>query len=218
MRNAMDEAALRTGVMARASEQFARYGYAKTTTGEIAAAAGISKKTLYRLFQSKEELFREVAFMHLHEVRDKFDALSGDRLLTLIDKLWESMRVLVEKIRDIGSILKEKPGIPEGVYDELLKMRRDIIVGFYRKLFREGVKKGFINRRVNETAFIIILMTVIQSLFTPEVLATLPLSNLELFTGVAYTLLEGVLSDRERKNLREKPPVVARDGKEFWHA
>ena len=214
----MDETDLRRSIMARASQEFARYGYAKTTTGEIAAACGISKKTLYRLFRTKEDLFREVALLHLNDIRGKFDELSRDKRLTLIDKLWESMRVLTEKITDIGSFLREKPGIPDTVFTQLLHMRQDIIVGFYRKLFRQGVRNGSINRRVNEKVFIIILMTIVQSLFTPEKLATLPLSNIELFDGVACTLLEGVLSDRERITFRQKPPVLPAERKEYWHA
>src|SRR4030042_4235126 len=108
----MDEAASRAGILKRASEQFVKYGYAKSTTGEIAAAARISKKTLFKLYPSKEELFRAAALMHLREIDDRFKELAGDRQRTLIDKLWESMRVLVDKLREIGNFLKDRSGIP----------------------------------------------------------------------------------------------------------
>ena len=42
------------------AEQFAALGYAKTTVGEIARAAGVSKGLLYVHFGSKEELFLAV--------------------------------------------------------------------------------------------------------------------------------------------------------------
>jgi AcrR family transcriptional regulator len=205
-------------ILSRASEQFVRYGYAKTTTGEIAAAAGISKKTLYKFFTSKEKLFRACAQMHLDEIKKNFDRIGADRERSLIDKLWESMAVLARKLREVGDFLKERPRGLGKAYDELLALRREVIVGFYRKLFREGVRKGAINRRVNETAFILMLVTVSQSLFAPEMLANLPISNIDLFSSVAYTLLEGVLSERERQLLDKKPPVAARAGEDFWHA
>ena len=43
-----------------AKELFERFGYKKTTVDEIAANAGISKKTLYEIFAGKEKLLSEL--------------------------------------------------------------------------------------------------------------------------------------------------------------
>jgi AcrR family transcriptional regulator len=208
----MNEPDLRRRVLEQASLQFVKYGYAKVTTGEIAGAAGISKKTLYKLFPSKEELFRATALMHLNEIKGKFDALTKQPRRGLIDKLYASMQVLVGKILEIGDFLKERPGSLTRVYDEIMKQRQDIIVGFYRRLFKEGVKGGSINRRVDENAFILILVTLVQSLFSPESLTGLRMSTLDLFTCVAHTLLEGVLSEQGRRELIRKPLVAGLSG------
>ena len=42
-----------------ASNAFANYGIKTVTMDEIAASAGISKRTLYQLFKDKEALLRE---------------------------------------------------------------------------------------------------------------------------------------------------------------
>jgi TetR/AcrR family transcriptional regulator len=214
----MADQELRLRILQQASVQFVKHGFAKVTTGEIAAGAGISKKTLYKYFRSKEELFRAVGLMHLNEIKEKFGAISGDRKRTLSDKLYDSMQVLAGKLREIGDFLKDEPGPSRRVYDDLLAQRRDIIVGFYRRLFREGRKSGAINRRINETAFIVILVTLIQSLFVPDVLSGLPLSNIELFSSVVYTLLEGVLSERERQHLAARPLVFESKAGGYWNA
>src|SRR5690606_611137 len=44
-----------------ATEQYLRLGFSSVTTDETARAAGISKKTLYQHFASKEVLLRDVA-------------------------------------------------------------------------------------------------------------------------------------------------------------
>lgn len=213
----MAEDNVKRRILECASARFIRYGYARVTTGEIAADSGISKKTLYKTYRSKEELFRDVALMHLNEIKDKFDVIGADKCASLIDKLCASMRVLARKLQEVGDFLKERPGPLGKLYDELLGLRRDIIVGFYRRLFREGRKTGSINRHIDETAFIVILITLIQSLFVPEVLAGIPLSNVELFASVAHTLLEGVLSEKERKRLTALPDIVRGDGG-AWNA
>lgn len=60
----------------RATEMFASQGYAGTTTEDVAAACGISKQTLYRLFPSKTALFGSVVDHHRQQMLD-FSDTSG---------------------------------------------------------------------------------------------------------------------------------------------
>ncbi|MBY5407794.1 TetR/AcrR family transcriptional regulator [Rhizobium leguminosarum] len=47
-----------------AGHVFVKYGYAGSTTAIVASEAGVSKQTIYKLFQSKEELFAAVVGAH----------------------------------------------------------------------------------------------------------------------------------------------------------
>ena len=47
----------RAGIVWAAVDVFLRYGYARTTMGDIATAAGVSRPTLYDAFPGKEEVF-----------------------------------------------------------------------------------------------------------------------------------------------------------------
>ncbi len=51
---------------------FARYGYRKTTVDEIATDVHISKRTIYELIGTKEELMREVAWRDTVAVLETF--------------------------------------------------------------------------------------------------------------------------------------------------
>lgn len=48
-------------VLSAAEGCFVRYGFRKTTMGDIAVAAGISRPALYLMYGSKDEVFRAVA-------------------------------------------------------------------------------------------------------------------------------------------------------------
>src|SRR5690349_4791847 len=50
----------RAAVVEAARELFLRKGYASTTMEEIAAAAGLTKRTLYNNYPDKETLFRQI--------------------------------------------------------------------------------------------------------------------------------------------------------------
>jgi len=50
----------RSRILAAATNRFAAFGYRRTGMAEIARQAGVAAGTLYRYFDSKEEIFRAV--------------------------------------------------------------------------------------------------------------------------------------------------------------
>src|SRR2546427_8650924 len=67
-RTAVAEAApaSRERILAAAERRFATFGYRRTGIAEIAREAGVSAGTIYRYFESKEDVFRAVV-RELHE-------------------------------------------------------------------------------------------------------------------------------------------------------
>lgn len=47
-------------IVTAATTMFARYGYGKTTMGDIATEAGVARQTVYNAFPGKEEILRAV--------------------------------------------------------------------------------------------------------------------------------------------------------------
>ena len=68
---------LRSRIMAAAGAAFVAQGFRLTTMDTIARGARCSKKTVYKLFNSKEELFQEL----LRGSRREFERLPVDRTL-----------------------------------------------------------------------------------------------------------------------------------------
>jgi AcrR family transcriptional regulator len=64
-------------LLAAAKDTFTSKGFAATTMDDIAGAAGMSKKTLYKLFESKTELFRAMLLRSLPEAHFANPPLEG---------------------------------------------------------------------------------------------------------------------------------------------
>jgi len=95
-----------------AAEHFHKYGYRKTTVDDIASMVHISKKTLYALFPSKEEILREVAWRDTIEIVRTFsNSLSPD---TQPDTLIMSLcrYIFFDRIK------KGKKGLFKGIHSD----------------------------------------------------------------------------------------------------
>lgn len=60
----------RSHIVDCARKIFVEFGYAGTTTAIVATKAGVSKQTIYKLFESKEELFGAVVNAHRRMMLD----------------------------------------------------------------------------------------------------------------------------------------------------
>jgi AcrR family transcriptional regulator len=93
-RRANELAQRRTDALKAASAVFAAKGYHDAQMTEIAAAAELSRATLYSMFTGKEELYQQVISSGAEAVRDavheKVEALDdpGQQLLCVIDSLF----------------------------------------------------------------------------------------------------------------------------------
>lgn len=72
----MSAAERRESVIRAAIKEFARGGYAGTSTGAIAARAGVSQPYLFRLFPDKRAIFLAAAIRCTEEIRQRFAEVS----------------------------------------------------------------------------------------------------------------------------------------------
>lgn len=89
----------RERLLAAAERVFVELGYTETNMDDIAKHAGMSKKTLYRLFETKEALFTEVVAARRAELADSVsvDPMSDTRRpeLVLRDFLLDIVRFVL---------------------------------------------------------------------------------------------------------------------------
>lgn len=105
----MDERASR--ILDAARSRFERFGVKKTTMDEICRDVGISKKTLYEYFRTKQDLFistfirealksRDLAIKYLSDIDDPLDQIRGVFRFAVNYQWRESFMITVLKDED----------------------------------------------------------------------------------------------------------------------
>ena len=125
-------------ILNAAQKEFMQFGYTKVTVDEVAKSAGVSKKTIYQYFNSKEDIFWEVMKCRKTEKMDMFqDIYDLD-----IDFL-EKMRLIgYRNAKDLTNapitFLKDlKRNAPE-LSIKIEEIRRDSIVTVFEDFYSRG--------------------------------------------------------------------------------
>jgi AcrR family transcriptional regulator len=94
---------VRGRIQRAAEERFIRYGFTKTTMGEIAADCRMSAANIYRYFASKDEIAAAsarqwLAGLHrgLREIAEESTLPAGERLRRFVRAKLEALRALIE--------------------------------------------------------------------------------------------------------------------------
>jgi TetR/AcrR family transcriptional regulator of autoinduction and epiphytic fitness len=105
----------RQAILAAAAEQFRTCGFEATSVDRIAAAAGVSKRTVYNHFPSKDELFTET-LVQLFENGAGMPAFAYRSELGLREQLTELLALKMRTLADRDFIDLARVAIAEAIH------------------------------------------------------------------------------------------------------
>lgn len=125
-----------------------RYGIKGWNMNDLAAASGMTKRTLYRIITSKEQLIRDVAFQNIDAIREQlFDIIrTNEGFMECLEMIITAIPELLKNnyVNNYSDILNEFPELEGELVHENEKLSNDIYLFFQR-----GIDSGFINKNVN---------------------------------------------------------------------
>ncbi|MBL1074950.1 TetR family transcriptional regulator [Nocardia sp. 2] len=126
--------ARRLTVVDQALRLFAEKGYEATTVEEIAEAAGISRRTFFRQFRSKEDVVFADHESQLAQAREFLDAAQGDPWAAVI----EAVVAVFERFTQWRELAARRYGVVRQV--PTLREREIVTVFRYERLFTDFLR------------------------------------------------------------------------------
>jgi AcrR family transcriptional regulator len=192
----------RERILQLTKEEFFQRGFHRVTVDELAAKLGMSKKTIYKYFPTKEDLVRNVVYFIRDQIGREAEAvLLADKpfapktvaMLTIVGRIWGTMgRQFPEDMKRYAPDL----------WAEIQQFRRDRILTKLAGLFRDAKRQGVFREEVNEEIFLLVFQEAIEGIMNPYVLSEQSFSANDAFRQILHILFEGVLTDASRKELK----------------
>jgi len=183
-----------------ATNHFMKDGYTRATTDEIAFSAGMSKKTLYRHFPGKKQLFSFVIGIFLRDMERKVDAILGDSSLGSLDKIGEIFKVVGGRASKLSRylVVDFARSVPDE-WQRIEKLRRRILLEHMKDLFLQAKKEGYFREDLDIDLHVQIIYQIIVNTFIPEVISEMPYAPVTIVETLINLVHRGTLTEKGRK-------------------
>jgi AcrR family transcriptional regulator len=200
----MNEADLRQRIIEAGRDRFFAMGFSKVTMDELVGELGISKKTMYKHFPSKDELVDAIVdwqMIHVaHRVKEIMNSPVG--FVERIHHLWlfigEMFSRISQQYRD--DVRRFRPDLWKRIED----FRREHLIENAAKFVDEGRRLGIFRQDVNKEILVLMYVSAVQAVLNPEVLAQHSFSAQEAFEAILHVMFDGTLTDEGRIEYRRR--------------
>ncbi|TNF49052.1 MAG: TetR/AcrR family transcriptional regulator [Bacteroidetes bacterium] len=136
-------------IIERSSQIFMRYGIKSITMDDVARELGISKKTLYKYFQDKNELVITILSAKI-ELDKQYCKRSNEQAENAIDELFNLSKFVHEQVGQINPVvfLDLKKHHPEG-WELMRKHKWNFIFNMIHKNILRGISEGVYRSNLN---------------------------------------------------------------------
>jgi AcrR family transcriptional regulator len=191
---------LKNRIMISARDLFYIYGFSKVTVDEIANKLGMSKKTIYKFFPSKDELVQEVVRLSIHEMDTCCVGLMNQPNVNFADRLKQMMTMIgMQYAKMSRQLLEDLEKNAPAVWKEIADFRTEHIQKNFTNLLAQGVEHGVFRKDLDRDLILLIYSNVIRNIITPEILTQLPFTAAQVFDTIMVVLFEGIFTEEARK-------------------
>lgn len=185
-------------IIEQIEEKLFKEGFYKTTMDEVAADLGMSKKTIYKFFPSKEDLVNAIAKRFMNKMRNKIlPALNSDK--NAIEKLGELIKILAsasERItpKRLDEIRKHFPSL----WNEIDKFRTKMMFENITRVIDQGKAEGlFVDYPT--TIVMNVLVNSVRNIVNPEFILNHSYSIIEAAQYTFRIIIGGIVTEKGKK-------------------
>lgn len=187
----------RQRITAALRELAAAQGFSRVTVDELAAQTGISKRTIYRYFRSKEEMITAV-MQDLMDSIEKDSRVAVERANHPVDKITGAIGVVLQNVSQIQPLaLQDVQKHYPQLWEKVEQFRADKIQYIFEELLAGDGQEFF--RKVNPKIFTTALLACIRAVVNPNFIMENNLSPEETIQSLFDIFLNGIILEKQHR-------------------
>ena len=198
-KDASQRAELRERIIMTSTEAFTSKGIKCITMDDIAAALGISKRTLYEVFADKETLLKE-SILKIQQDRDKYlqevYEHSSNVLEVILAVFQKSIEIFHKTNKRFFEDIKKYPKVYAMMQD-----RQDSDSEKTMFFFKSGVEQGIFRSDVNFAIVNLLVREQFDVLLNTDICSEYPF--IEVYESIMFTYIRGISTEKGAKILED---------------
>ena len=190
-------------------------GYSALTMDDLAHELGMSKKTLYRHFRSKDELIDSIIGEIGQAIRDRMDSVLANPQLDFTQKLCALVEVVSSNLALASpGMLHDLQRFAPQLYQKIDDLRQRNVPYVFGRLIRAGLAEGKVRPEIDPSFAVEFWLQAIRGLVHPAVLERTELTPRQTLERAIHLFFGGLLSpagrrdyDQHLASCEKHPPV-----------
>ncbi len=201
----MSDLELKERILTAAREYFFTNGFSKVTMEEFAHSMGMSKKTIYKFFPSKDDIVKAITREQLVTINNRCESFRNNSSMEFIDRIKSTISYLTTEMQKMKPqfYIDVQRTMPE-LWKEVDNFRHEKVTSDFGLMVQQGVDLGIFRSDVNVQVFVLMYSSAMQSIVNPEVLSHLPLNLSQAYQAAITVFFEGMMTDDGRSKYRFK--------------
>lgn len=186
--------AKKDAILERSSEVFFKFGLSKISMDELADQIGISKKTIYNNFGSKENLMEEIIHSSLNNLLNDISRVFADEEMNVIDKIQIVLKLVFMHYEKIETPIRVDINAARLMLSPdfiCLQNRVKETIGTFGKLCQD---QGILKKEVNLDMLPYVFLSSLQGINTWIKPDDLSFNKMDLLKYTINLLLESILT------------------------
>jgi AcrR family transcriptional regulator len=181
-------------IIAKAREQFFRYGVKSVTMDDIARELGISKKTIYLHFEDKDAIVHQLMVAEMANDKCEWDELDGSSD-NVIEKIVKSMDIIRQAFAEINptAFFDIKKYHPK-TWELFQEHKQNFIMETIRKELLQGIEQGFFRADIKVEILVRMRLEQIEIGFDPQLFPPNKFSIIEVELTMLDHYIRGILT------------------------
>jgi AcrR family transcriptional regulator len=201
MKTSTPPAAVRTRILAVARGHLFTYGYSAAVMDELARELGMSKKTLYRHFPSKDAIVGAIIDEIGQSIRGQMDAILANPKLNFAQKLSGVIDVVGSNLAQTSpGMLHDLQRCAPQLYQKIDDVRRRNVPHVFGRLIRAGLAEGKVRPEFDPDFAVEFWLQAIRGLVQPDVLERTGLTPRQTLEKALHLFFSGLLTSTGHKD------------------